>query len=255
MKLKEKVAIVTGGGRGIGQGIAVRFSVEGAKVVIADRDLVTAEVTADAIRSNGGEVLVVSTDVSQKSQVDALIQTTIEHYARIDILVNCAGIAGGNGPFLKIPVHIWQQVIDVNLTAVFLCSQAVAKAMVAQGIRGRIINIGSLDSFVAEREAAAYAASKGGVLLLTKAMAVDLAQYGILVNCIAPGSIRVQRNSARFDSESVRTALTKAIPLGHTGMPEDIAAAAVFLTSDDSTFITGASLMVDGGYTAYGRVD
>jgi NAD(P)-dependent dehydrogenase (short-subunit alcohol dehydrogenase family) len=255
VKLNDKVAIITGGGRGIGQGIAYRFATEGAKVVIADRDLASAEGTAGTIRAGGGQASAVETDVSKQSEVEALIQTTLERHARIDILINCAGIAGGNGPFLEMPLERWQKVIDVNLTAVFLCSQAAARAMVAHGIRGRIINIGSLDSFIAEKEAAAYVASKGGVLLLTKAMAVDLAQYGILVNCIAPGSIRVDRNSARFDSEPVRTALAKAIPLGHTGLPEDIAAAAVFLSSDDSTFITGASLMVDGGYTAYGRVD
>jgi NAD(P)-dependent dehydrogenase (short-subunit alcohol dehydrogenase family) len=138
---------------------------------------------------------------------------------------------------------------------VFLCSQVVARAMVAQKVEGSIVNIGSLDSFAAERDAAAYAASKGGVLTLTKAMAVDLAPYSIRVNCIAPGSIRVERNAPRFDSEPLRTTLPKAIPLGHPGQPEDIAAAAVFLASGDAKFITGASLMVDGGFTAYVRVD
>jgi NAD(P)-dependent dehydrogenase (short-subunit alcohol dehydrogenase family) len=169
--------------------------------------------------------------------------------------VNNAGAAGGNGPFLDIPLERWQHVLDVNLTGMFLCSQLAARQMVGQGIKGRIINIGSLDSFIAERQAAAYAASKGGVLMLTKAMAVDLAEYGILVNCIAPGSIRVDRNSSYYDQEPLRTALAKGIPLGHTGRPADIAAAAVFLACDDSSFITGASITVDGGFTAHLRTD
>jgi NAD(P)-dependent dehydrogenase (short-subunit alcohol dehydrogenase family) len=193
--------------------------------------------------------------VSQKTQVDALIQTTLDHYRRIDILVNNAGIAGGNGPFLELPFETWEQIISINLTGMFLCGQAAARVMVAQGIRGRIINIGSINSFAAEKEAAAYATTKGGILLLTKAMAVELAEYGIAVNCLGVGPVWVDRNADLFGSDPLRTVLAKSIPVGRPGDPEEVAAAAVFFASDECTFVTGAELLVDGGYLAYNRFD
>jgi NAD(P)-dependent dehydrogenase (short-subunit alcohol dehydrogenase family) len=254
MKLTQRVAIITGGGQGIGRGIALRFASEGAKIVIAQRSRLPAESTAKQICASGGEALAVEADVSRPAHVVTLVRTAVDRFGRIDILVNNAGRAGRNGRFLELDLRTWRSVIGVNLTGVFLCSQATARAMVAQGIQGRIINVGSLDSFVAEREAAAYAASKGGLLLLTKAMAVDLAEYGILVNCLVPGSIRVERNISFLDRESVRTALGKAIPLGHPGDVTDVAGAAVFLASDDSAFVTGTSLVVDGGYLAHARI-
>jgi 3-oxoacyl-[acyl-carrier protein] reductase len=255
MNSKKKIAIVTGGGQGIGRGISTRFAEEGATVIIAQRGSEKAEKTLQMIRNAGGNASFIPTDLAQPPTVEALIYKTVEEFGHIDILVNNAGAAGGNGPFLDIPLERWQHVLDVNLTGMFLCSQLAARQMVKQGIKGRIINIGSLDSFIAERQAAAYAASKGGVLMLTKAMAVDLAEYGILVNCIAPGSVRVERNSSYYDQEPLRTALAKGIPLGHTGRPADIASAAVFLASDDASFITGASITVDGGFTAHLRTD
>jgi NAD(P)-dependent dehydrogenase (short-subunit alcohol dehydrogenase family) len=255
MKLKNKIAIITGGGRGIGRGMAIRFAAEGASVVLAQRDRSSADVTATEIRSNGGEALVVPTDVSQASQVDALTRKTLDRYGRIDILVNNAGIAGGNGRFLELPFETWEHVIAVNLTGIFLCGQAVARGMVAQGIHGRIINIGSINSFAAEKETAAYAASKGGILLLTKAMAVDLAEYGIAVNCLCIGPVLVERNASLFNSEPLHTVLAKSIPVGRPGDPEEVAAAAVFFASDECTFVTGASLLIDGGYLAYNQFD
>jgi NAD(P)-dependent dehydrogenase (short-subunit alcohol dehydrogenase family) len=255
MELSQRVAIITGGGQGIGRGIAVRFASEGAKIVIAQRSRLSAESTVKNICASGGEALAVQADVSRPADVLSLVQKAVDRFGRIDVLVNNAGRAGRNGRFLELDLRTWRDVIDVNLTGVFLCSQAAARVMVAQGVQGRIINIGSLDSFVAEREAAVYAASKGGVLLLTKAMAVDLAEYGILVNCLVPGSIRVERNSSFLDREPVRTALGKAIPLGRPGDIKDVAGAAVFLASDDSGFVTGTSLVVDGGYLAHARIE
>jgi NAD(P)-dependent dehydrogenase (short-subunit alcohol dehydrogenase family) len=254
-KLTNKVAIITGGGQGIGRGIAVRFASEGAKIVIAQRRQLRAETTVREIGAVGGEALAVQTDVRRLADVRTLIKKTMEHFGRLDILVNNAGRAGGNGRFLELGLNTWREVIGVNLTGVFLCSQAAARAMSAQGIHGRIINIGSLNSFVAQKDAAAYAASKGGVLLLTKAMAVDLAEYGILVNCLVPGSIRVKRNMSFLDRAPIKMALGKAIPLGHPGNVADVAGAAVFLASDDSAFVTGTSLVVDGGYLAHARIE
>jgi len=251
MKLKGKISIVTGGGQGIGRGIAIRFAREGSAIVIAQRGSKTADETVKMIRENGGEAVFIQTDLTQPPTIDALVRQTLDVYGRIDVLVNNAAVAGGNGPFLDIPLEEWKRIIDINLTGTFLCSQAVARQMARDEIRGRIINIGSLDSFIAERHAAAYAASKGGVLMLTKAMAVDLAEHGILVNCIAPGSIRVERNAPNYDTEPLRTSLRKGIPLRHTGRPEDIGAIAVFLASDETDFMTGASIVVDGGFSAY----
>lgn len=255
MRLKDKVAIVTGGGRGIGEGISKRLAHEGAKIVIAQRDLASADVVMKTLVEAGGDGLVIQTDVSQPESVKTMVAKTLAKYGKIDILVNNAGIAGTLGGFLDLSYENWQRVIGVNLTGVYLCSQAAAQQMVEQGIQGRIISIGSVNGFIAQKDAAAYVASKGGVLMLTKAMAVDLAQYGILVNCIAPGSIRVGRNTAYYDSEPFQALFQKGVPLGHPGLPGDVAGAVAFLASDDAAFITGTNLVIDGGFTSYFRIE
>lgn len=255
MRLFGKVAIITGAGGGIGRATATRFALEGAKIVVAGRDMSSADETVRAITNSGGDAKPLEVDVGQAASVENMVRETIELYGQIDVIVNNAGIAGRDGHFLDLTLDRWRAVINVNLTGVFLCAQKVARYMVEKGVKGRIINIASVNSFIAQKEAAAYVASKGGVLQLTKAMAVDLARYGILVNCIAPGSIRVKRNARFFDSEPLKTSLPKGIPLGHTGLPDDIASTAVFFASEDSAFVTGACLVVDGGFSAYFRID
>ena len=251
----RRTVIVTGGGRGIGRAITQRFALEGATVVIAQRDVKSAESTVANVKSAGGTACVVPTDVGEPGQVTSLVDQVIESQGSIDILVNNAGQTGSNGPFLTMPLSTWRHILDVNLTGMFLCGQSVGRAMVERGIRGRIINIGSINSFAAEKEGAAYVASKGGVLLLTAAMAVEMAPHGIVVNCLAPGPIRVEKSAPVFDEEPIRSALPKAVPVGRAGAPEEVAAAAVFFASDECTFVTGASLLVDGGYRAYNRFD
>lgn len=255
MALTDKISIITGAGRGIGRGIAARFADEGATVIVAELETQLAEDTVQKIKENGGRAYFIHTDLTQYASIESMINQTVKDHGRIDVLVNNAGIAGRDGHFLELPLERWQRVMAVNLTGTFLCSQIAAREMVKQKRPGKIINIASLDSFIAEKEAVAYAASKGGVLMLTKAMAIDLARYGILVNCIAPGSIRVERNASYFDSESFKIGLSKGIPIGHPGSPMDIASAAVFFASDESSFITGASLVVDGGFSAFLRVE
>jgi len=255
VRLSGKVAIITGGGQGIGFGIAQRFASEGATIVIAQRSLEKADASTAQLRAAGGEACAIRADVTDPGQVDSLVRATLDRYGRLDILVNNAGRAGGNGPVLEIEFAAWRSVIDTNLTGVFLCSQAAARVMVAQSVRGRILNIGSLNCFSAQKNAAAYVASKGGVLMLTKALAVDLAPYGILVNCVAPGSILVERNSPALTAEPLKTSLSKAIPLGGPGSVDHVAAAAAFLASGESEFITGAALIIDGGYLSYARIE
>jgi 3-oxoacyl-[acyl-carrier protein] reductase len=254
-KCTGKVAIVSGGGQGIGFAIAKALAREGAAVILAQRTIERAQAAAAQLCSEGVDAKAAGLDVTDGGSVDALVGDALTRYGHIDILVNNAGCAGTNGPFLQLNPAVWRQVVDTNLTGSFLCGQAVARAMTAHGTRGSIVNIGSLNSFSAQKDAAAYAASKGGVLMLTKAMAVDLAPYGIRVNCLAPGSILVERNAPLFSAEPVKSGLAKAIPLGGPGSVEHVAAAALFLASDDSAFMTGATLVIDGGYLAYARIE
>lgn len=236
----RKVTIVTGGAAGIGLAIAQRLAAAGAKIVIAD---VLAEGEAAAV-SLGGRF--VATDVSSPKQVQQLIAKTLAAHDRIDVLVNNAAISLG-GSFLETSLETWTRTLAVNLTGTFLCGQAAARAMIEGGIRGRIVNLASLNSFFAEREAAAYVASKGGVVQITRAMAVDLARYQIAVNALCPGPIRTERNATVFDEASYRSGIEMGVPLGRAGTPDEVAVAAEFLASEHTSFITGATLVIDGG--------
>lgn len=240
MLLKDKVAIVTGGGRGIGRAIAKRFSQEGAGVVLAQRDRASGECTCQEIAAAGGSALYVETDISQRQQVEHLVAQTVERFGRIDILVNNAALLGANGPFLDVSQEVWERVIATNLTSVFMCGQAAARVMARMG-GGSIINISSVNGFVPQPNCCAYGASKGGMQALTISMAVDLASYNIRVNVIAPGPIQ----SRTPDDEPPRP--TETTLLGRAGLPSEIASAAVFLASDESSFITGQTIVVDGG--------
>lgn len=248
--LKGKVAVITGGANGIGSAITRRFHHEGAKVAVLDIEGRAADETMLS------SMVHLKCDVSQPIEVETSIQKTLDYFGQIDILVNNAGRTGGCGNFIDVTLRDWHSYIGVNLTGVFLVGQVVARSMVERKIAGSIINIGSVNSFIAEQGASPYVASKGGVLMLTKAMAYDLAQYGIRVNMIAPGPIRVPGNAQIFDSEPLRTIFTHSVPLGgKPGEGADIAGAAVFLASNDSKFMTGASLVVDGGASAIFRND
>lgn len=254
-RLAGKTALITGGGQGIGRGIALQFAREGAQVALLDRDLPSAESTAGQIVAAGGTALVLAPcDVSLPDQVERAVEAAVDRFGAIQILVNNASIAGHSGAFLDLPYERWQEVIAVNLSGMFLIGQIIARQMVSRAIEGRIVNLGSINSFGAERGAAAYVVSKAGILGLTRAMAVDLAPHGIRVNCLAPGPITVERNAALF-AGTARETLRRSIPLGRPGTIEEAAAAALFLASDDAAFITGTTLVVDGGLLSYLALD
>jgi len=251
MKLKDRVAIVTGGAKGIGWGIVKILVQEGAKVVVADWDEVKGEETAAQMRKAGGDAIYVKTDVSQEDQVQQLVQATLERYGRIDILVNDAGI-GVYKSVLDTSSEDWDRCLDVNLKGQFLCSKYVIPHMLAQG-KGNIVNISSVHSFQTVNGVAPYCASKGGITALTRNMAID---YGptIRVNSIAPGWVLTPLIQGIFDSyddpAGQRRLTEEHQVMKRIGKPEDIGYAVAFLVSDEASFITGTQLFVDGGLTA-----
>jgi len=255
MRLKGKVAVITGGGTGIGKGIARCFVREGAVVVLAQRRLDRAEATAAEIRALGGQAKAVQCDVSSREQVHGLIEGTLRDFNVIDILVNNAAVTGlpAISSFMDCTDELWDQVLNINLKGAFICSQEAARHMVARR-KGAIVNISSVGAFAAQQMAAAYCASKAGMTGLTKAMALELAPFGIRVNAIAPGDVLVEKNQEirkQLLDLKVDSAYLRHTPLGRRGQPEEIGAAAAFLASDEASFVHGATLIVDGGFLIY----
>jgi len=248
-KLDNEVAIVTGGGTGIGRGIALTFAKEGADVAVCGRTLSTLEKVAGEIKILGKRSLAITADVSIKEQVQNVVRQTIEEFNKIDILVNNAGITR-SAPFLEMTEEDWNTVIDTDLTGVFLCTQAVAGDMIKQK-HGKIINIASVVSLgVADDIQANYASAKAGAANLTKVTARALGQYGINVNAIAPGTIITEMSRTRrtpAEVEAFIEARKKVSVLGKIGTVEDVANLALFLASEESSFITGQIIACDGG--------
>lgn len=242
MKLADRVAIVTGAGSGIGRAIAQTFAREGAVVVVVDFNTEFGQDTRDEIVQKGGTALFLAGDVSDKDQVREMVRRSIEEFGRIDILVNNAGVIK-ESPFLAVEEEDWDRMMRVNLKGVFLCSQAAAHHMVSRKY-GKIINISSR-AYMGAIHQSAYVASKGGVVSLTRAMAMELAPHGINVNSIAPGAVETPllRN---IDPKRLEKALA-AQPMGKFGNPQEIAAFVLFLATDEAAFITGQTIVVDGG--------
>lgn len=244
MKLKNKVALVTGAGRGIGKATAIALASEGASVVVNDVDLQSARETADEITAMGCKALPIKADVSDRTEVTKMVDTIIETFKRIDILVNNAGIFSSVS-LDNITEDEWDKVIKVNLKGVFLCSQAVMKLMKKQR-SGKIINISSLAAKVGGIFAGAdYAASKAGVIALTKSLAKQLASYGVNVNAVAPAVI--ETDMTKNWPKEVKESFLRQIPLGRFGKPEEVAETILFLVSDGANYITGATIDVNGG--------
>lgn len=249
MKLREKVCVVTGGGTGIGRASAAALAREGAKVTVADVNRVEGMLTTEAIKHEGGEAVFVQCDVTQEDDASALIRTAIDTFGRIDVLFNNAGINPMEGNVVDMSVDDWRRIFAVNVDGIFFCSRCAIPEMRKTG-GGRIINTASPASFRGWKANAAYIASKGAVMSLTRAMAIDHAKENIRVNAVVPGLILTPLGnrflSAQADPESVCT----AIPVGRAGEPEDVAPLVVYLAQDDSVFSTGAPFYVDGGELA-----
>lgn len=243
MRLKDKVAIITGGGRGIGEFTAKKFVQEGAKVVIADINEGDINRVVNEIKDNGGEAFGIIVNVVKKEQVDKMIEETVEKYGKLDILVNNAGITA-DSTLLKMTEEQWDRVIDVNLKGVYNCGQAAAKVMVEQG-SGVILNATSVVGLYGNYGQTNYAATKWGVIGMTKTWAKELGKKGVRVNAVAPGFI-VTPMTAKMP-EKVLNMMKEKAPIKRLGQPEDIANAYAFLASDEASFITGTVLEVTGG--------
>jgi NAD(P)-dependent dehydrogenase (short-subunit alcohol dehydrogenase family) len=244
MKLKNQVAVVTGAGRNIGEEVAKLFAAESAKVAVVDLDKRRGERTVAAIRSSGGEAELFVADVSKSADVAAMVQGAVERFGRIDILVNNVAISD-NKSLLELSEEEWDRVMAVTLKSQFLMSKAVAQQMIAQGSGGKIVNVGSTSGWQGRPRAVAYSAAKAAIANFTRTIAVQLAPYNIRVNAIVPNKIGSPVGRDEFDpSRPVMNMLKRA------GRPEEAAMAILFLVSDDSSFVIGENLFVDGGTMA-----
>lgn len=240
MRLEGQVAIVTGGGRGIGRAIAKQFAQEGAAVIIAELAAESGEAVAREIIASGGRARFFQTQVADRTSVESMVQRVVAEFGRIDILVNNAAILGENGHVLEVAQEVWDRVIAVNQTGVFICSQLAGRVM-AEARRGNIINIASVNAFVPQPRCVAYGAAKAAIVAMTVLLAEDLAPYGIRANAIAPGPIQSQL------ADDAPLELTDTTLLGRAGLPAEIATVAVFLASEEASYINGQCIKVDGG--------
>ncbi len=243
-KLDGKVALITGAGSGIGRATALLFAEEGAKVAVADRAPAGGQETARMIKDSGGEAIFIKADVSKAADVERMVKTTADTYGRIDILYNHAGINSPIAPIAELTEEDWDLVLNTNLKSVFLGTKYTIPVMLKQG-GGIIINTASIMGMCAQTYISPYCASKAGIILFTKATSVEYSKHNIRANCICPGFITTPMTEPWLPSVQM-----DHTPPGKAGQPENIAKAALYLASDDSAYVTGSSLVVDGGYSA-----
>ncbi|WP_437904603.1 3-oxoacyl-ACP reductase family protein [Sorangium sp. So ce327] len=249
MRLQGKIALVTGSSRGIGRSIAVRFAREGADVALTyHKSKEGAEEALAEVEAAGRRGHLFAVDVASVQSVQGLIQEAIERFGRLDVLVNNAGLEK-RAPFWEVTEEDYDAVMNTNLKAVFFGSQAMVRHLREAGRPGKIINISSVHEDLPFPHFASYCASKGGVRMLTRTLAVELRSTGITVNAIAPGAIETEINAALLKDRDKLSALLEQIPLGRLGKPEDVAGLAVFLASADADYVTGSTYFVDGGLT------
>jgi NAD(P)-dependent dehydrogenase (short-subunit alcohol dehydrogenase family) len=246
MRLKDRVAIITGGGNGIGRATALTFAGNGARVVVADVDVQGGEETVRLVEQKGGSAVFIQTNVAKSADIKALVKGALEQFGQIDILVNNAGISNSEVRSMDLDEDEWDRVIDINLKGVYLGIKHAVPEMIKNG-SGTIINTASLLGLKGQKYQSAYNASKGGVVILTKNAALEYGKYGIRVNAIAPGVIDTNIIEGWKQNERKWPIISKANALGRIGTPEEVANAILFLASDEASFITGATLSVDGG--------
>ncbi len=251
MQLKDKVAIVTGARRGMGRTHILALAKEGAKVVVSDISLEGCEKVVDEVKNLGGQAIAVKCDVTKKQEIEEMVKETLDKFGKIDILVNNAGIAEFKA-FLEMTEEEWDKTLDINLKGYFLCAQACAKEMVKQK-SGAIVNIASVamgQVGIGFPNIAHYCASKGGIVGMTEALAVELAPYNIRVNAIAPGMIETSMiDSIKQDPKGMEAMLAR-VPMHRVGKPEEVSELVLFLASDKSSYITGSVVVIDGGWLA-----
>ena len=250
MELEGKVALVTGGTSGIGRETALLFTKAGAKVVVAGRRELEGKETVDLIRAAGGDGLFVKTDVSQGSEVAALIQKAVERFGSLDIAFNNAGIEGAWVPIIRQSEEDWDRTINVNLKGVWFCLKYEIRQMLKQGGGGAIVNMASVTGLIGSVGAGAYSASKHGVIGLTKTAALENAKSGIRINAVCPGVIETPMSERLFGAPAIHKSVVGLHPVGRLGKPAEIAEAVVWMCSDRASFMTGQSLVLDGGFLA-----
>lgn len=252
MRLKDKVAIVTGGSAGIGKAIAQDFAKEGAKVVIVGRRVAKAKETAEEIVANGGEAIAVSADVGLAADVERIFQQALKTFGEVNILVNNAAIIH-QAPVVDTEEEDWDRVIRNNLKSCFLCCKTAGKIMIKQGKGGKIVNLSSIHATLSEPSCGIYTAAKGGIEAFSRTLATELAPHKINVNCIQPGATYSELTTPMY-TESVKKALFQRIPLQEIAQPEWIARGVTFLSSDDARYMTGSVMVMDGGYEMDGSL-
>jgi len=250
LSLEGKTAVIVGGTSGIGRALSLGLADAGADVVASARRKEQVEETSAAIEAKGRRTLRVLSDVSDRASLESLLAQTVEHFGKVDILINCAGKIK-RAPTLTFPEDEWQSIIDTNLTGTLRACQIFGRHMLDRGY-GRIINIASLNTFVAFSEVAAYAASKAAVASLTRSLAVEWSRHGVVVNAIAPGVFRTALNADLLDSTPRGKELLMRTPMGRFGKTEEVVGAVIYLASDAASYVTGQVLVVDGGFLASG---
>ena len=245
--LRDKVAVVTGAGKGLGKSMAIALAESGACVAVISRTQSEVEETAKEIRDNGGNALPLVVDVTKEVEVVGMVERVMSEYKSIDILVNNVGAFKG-GPFIESTIEDWKKMLNINLTGTYLCSKIVGMRMIEKQ-KGKIINVSSALGVLGASGSSAYCVSKGGVIQLTRALAVEWAKYNINVNTIAPYSMETETTKSMMEDEKVKKAVLSKIPLKRLGQPSDLSCVAVFLAASASDYITGQVIFVDGGFS------